>query len=412
MIRQGMRLGIAAALVAVGVFAGEGGDEESDPTPERSRLPDWMIGWLASGAGEDSDPPTAETPSEPETPPPPTQTIDLGEVGSEREERLRFFEAVGQDVFAPYYAGFIDATAALADAVEGYCDAPSGDLAAVAAGWRAAMSAWQHAQYLAVGAVEEDNRRFRIQLFPDPNDAVQRGVDGLLGGSEAITEAVVQSSSVGAQGLPALEYLIHVDAASLADAASAPRRCELAVAIARNLRTMAAEIGAPWAAGGQMRADFATASGFFLDDDDVLIAILEAVAVQAEFIADRKLGRPWALRNAAGLESHRAAHSKENIQANTAALAALFESEDGAYRLRDYLRRAHDDESIGAQMAAALDDARQRLDTLAGLEDIFNDVEAGDVDGLEDAYQRMADLALDAAVAAGVELGFNSQDGD
>ena len=63
-------------------------------------------------------------------------------------------------------------------------------------------------------------------------------------------------------------------------------------------------------------------------------------------------------------------------------------------------------------MAAALDDARQRLDTLAGLEDIFNDVEAGDVAGLEDAYQRMADLALDAAVAAGVELGFNSQDGD
>lgn len=411
MNRHRMRLGIAALLVVVGAYAGEAPPETEEPVA-RSGLPAWIIGWLANDGGGNAETPPEE-PETPETPPPPpNQGTGLGEVGTLREERLRLFEAVGQDVFAPYYADFIDTTAALADTVEGYCDAPSGDVADVAAAWRAAMSAWQHAQFLAVGPVEEDNRRFRIQLFPDANDAVQRGVATLLGGSEAITEAVVQSSSVGAQGLPALEYLIYGDAAPLTDAASAPRRCALAVAIARNLRTIAAEIGAPWAAGGQMRADFASASGFFLDDDDALVAVLEAIAVQAEFIADRKLGRPWMLRNAAGLESHLAAHSKENVQANTAALAALFDAGGDDYRVRDYLRRAHDDESIGQQMADALDDAQQRLATLAGLEDILNGAESGDVDGLEDAYQRMADLALDAAVAAGVELGFNSQDGD
>lgn len=410
MNRHRMKLGIAALLVVVGASAGEA-PPETEETVAPSGLPAWIIGWLADRDANAATPP--EEPETPETPPPPpTQGTGLGEVGTLREERLRLFEAVGKDVFAPYYADFIDTTAALADTVEGYCAAPSGDDADVAAAWRAAMSAWQHAQFLAVGPVEEDNRRFRIQLFPDANDAVQRGVATLLGGSEAITEAVVQSSSVGAQGLPALEYLIYGDAAPLTDAASEPRRCALAVAIARNLRTIATEIGAPWAAGGQMRADFASASGFFLDDDDVLVAVLEAIAVQAEFIADRKLGRPWALRNAAGLESHLAAHSKENVQANTAALAALFDAGGDDYRLRDYLRRAHDDESIGQQMADALDDARQRLATLAGLEDILNGAESGDIDGLEDAYQRMADLALDAAVAAGVELGFNSQDGD
>lgn len=410
MIRWAKRLGIAAAFVAAAAHAGESGNDDSAPLPETSGLRAWIVGWLADGVDE-ATATTSETPETPETPPP-NQNTDLGEVGTVREERLRLFEAVGQDVFAPYYADFMAATATLADTVEGYCEAPSGDLADLAAGWRGAMLAWQRAQYLAVGPVEEDNRRFRIQLFPDSNDAVQRGVDTLLGGSEAITEVIVESSSVGAQGLPALEYLIYADTASLSGAASAPRRCELAVAVARNLRTIAAEIGEPWAPGGQMRADFASASGFFLDDDDALVAVLEAIAVQAEFIADRKLGRPWALCNAEGLESHLAAHSTQNVQANTTALAALFEAQDGGYRVRDYLRRAHDDESIGRQIAAALDDAQERLGTLASLEDILNGVESGDVDGLEDAYQRLADLAVDAAVAAGVELGFNSQDGD
>lgn len=361
------------------------------------------------GGGGGGAAPPPPTPS-----PPPTRSADpLGAVGSVREERLKLFNALGKDVFGPYYGAFTTTTAALADSVDGYCDAPNGEIDEVVADWRAAMVAWQHVQYLRVGPVEEDNRRFRVQLFPDANEAVRRGVDGLLGGTQAITEEVVQSSSVGAQGLPALEYLLYMDSASLTGAADAPRRCELAAAIAANLRTIARQIGDPWAAGGRMRADFARASGFFTDDDDALVAVLEAIAVQAEFIADRKLGDPWLQTNVEGLESHLAKHSKQNVQANTTALGALLDDEaDDVYRVRDYLRRAHDADSIGGQLADALDDAQTALDETAAFEDVLSGTAAGDMAGLRAAFQRMANLAVDAAVAADVELGFNNQDGD
>ena len=273
------------------------------------------------------------------------------------------------------------------------------------------MAAWQRVQHLRTGPVEEDHRRLRIQLFPDNSGNVQRNLEGLLSGTGAISEDAVSASPVGAQGFPALEQMIFAEAL-VADS----RRCQAAVAIADNLRTMAGEIAAPWREDGALFQAFINGTEPFLDRDDVLIALLESIAVQAEFIADRKIAPALRGGDASALESPLAAHSKENIAANLGALADLIDNEHGGiYRLRDYLRRAHGEEPVGSQLVSVAAEAQGRIAALmASFEDIVAGQAAGDgeVESLRVDFQKLSDLGVEAAVAAGVSLGFNSEDGD
>lgn len=362
------------------------------------------------GSGGGSTPAPAPPP-----PPPPPPADPLGAVGTVQEEQLRLFRTLADDVLGPDYQTFAAASSDLSTTMDSYCDAPDTfDLDTVRERWVGAMDAWQRLQFLRDGPVEEDNRRLRVQWYWDRKDALLRGVEELLGGSGDITEARVRSSNVGVQGLPALEYLLYADEAPLAEAAAHPRRCQLATAIAANLRTLASEIGEPWAADGAVREDFANASGRYTDGNAVLVVILEALNVQSETIADDKIRKPVAQGNVETLESPWARRSKDNVITNLAAFRAVFDDDaEDVYRLRDYLRRAHDGETVGDEIASAFDDAEQRLAALdASFEDVVGGLASGDIDGIGAVFQRLERLAREAANAAEVNLGFNNEDGD
>ena len=437
-------------LAAIALAVGSGGDVRDSATMPASDSPTAEDEEIERGtfwrrflpvvlqALEPADPtdrttptdPTGPTdptdPTDPTTPPDPTDPTGVAlcsapemsatpppaSVGTLEEERALFFTAVGEELIAPGYAAFAEAAQALATTTQAYCAAPGNDDAALHEAWKCAMTAWQRMQHLRVGPVEEDHRRLRIQFFPDGNSAVQRNLDGLLGGTAAITEDVVRNTPAGAQGLPALERLIFEETL-----AAGSRRCEAAQAIAGNLRNMAEEVAAPWQAGGALVAGFVNGSDPFLSGDDVLVAILESLVVQAEFVADRKILPGLRTSDADALESPLSMHSKENIVGNVDALAALVGDDQGsAYRLRAYLLRAHDETSIGGQLGATASDAQARLAALAAsLEAIVGGQATADrkqVQALFDDLQTLSNLGVDASVAAGVNLGFNSEDGD
>ena len=426
---------LALAAVALLMAAGGGDGTSSEAASDQAvnaenaaepqtRRSFWLSWWPGLLQRETAPPPPTEPPPPPPdpsspdpappTPPePPPPPATLGPVGTREEEQSRFFAAVGQELLAPDYAAFAAAAQALATAAETYC-AGAGDAEAQAQAlgdaWRRAMAAWQRVQHLRTGPVEENHRRLRIQLFPDNSRAVRRNVDNLLSGTEAITEAAVSNSPVGAQGFPALEGLIFADEGL----ASGSRRCQLAVAVAANLRTMAAEIADPWQAGGAMLEAFVNGAEPFLDRNDVLVAILESIAVQAEFIADRKIAPALRGGDAEVLESPLAAHSRENVAANLSALADLIDNgHDGVYRLRDYLQRAHNEVSVGDQLASVVAQAQGREAALtASFERIVTGQASGDIESIRVDFQKLSALGQDAAVAAGVNLGFNSEDGD
>lgn len=338
----------------------------------------------------------------------------LGSIGTLEEEQTRFFKAVGEELIAPGYAAFAATTQALATTTQDYCAVSgSSDAAALQGAWKCAMTAWQRVQHLRTGPVEENSRRLRIQLFPDSNNAVQRNLRGLLDGTDAITEEIVRNTPAGAQGFPALEQLIFGSEALSAGS----RRCQAAMAIADNLRTMANEVATPWQASGSLLTGFVNGDEPFLSRNGVLIAILESLVVQAEFLADRKIRPALRTRDAEALESPLAGFSRDNIVANLNALAALVDdAEAGTYRLRDYLLRAHDEQPIGDQLAAATTEAQELIAAMTGsFEAIVAQQATADQDRLQElfeAFQQLSDLGVDASVAAGVNLGFNSEDGD
>ena len=372
-----------------------------------------LIASCGGGGGGSSPPPATPTPATPATDD--DDTDPLGEVGTVEEERVRLFETLGQEIFAVGYADLRTRADELETTVDGYCDAPSADYADVEDAWRQAMAAWQSVQLLAVGPVEESNRRYRLQFFPDVNEAVERGVDSALAGDEAITEQTIANASVGAQGLPAVEYLLF-EIGGWDDATTGPRRCELAVAITANVATIAAEVAEPWQAGGSFIDEFVNFSGtYFNDSEDVLTAVFEAVTHHAEFIADRKLRDAVDNSNPNILESHYAENSAANIRANLDALRGIFDTgEEDVYRLRDYLERAVvNAEGISEQIAGQLDLADDALEALEGsLEDVVAGDADGDAEQVRATIRELANLFLDSALAAGVNIGFNNQDGD
>ena len=372
-----------------------------------------LIVATCGGGGRGSSSPPPAPPAAP-PPPPPEPTDPLGEVGTVEEERVRLFETLGEDVFAVGYAGLRTAADELEGAVGAYCDAPSSDQDDVEDAWRQAMAAWQEVQLLAVGPVEEANRRFRLQFFPDNNEAVERGVDSALAGDGPLTEAGISEESVGVQGLPAIEYLLFA-IGGWDDEVDGPRRCELAVAVTANITTITAEIAEPWQSGGAFVDEFSNFRGTYFDDsEDVLTAVFEAATHHAEFVADRKLRDAVMDSNPDILESHYAENSAANIESNLVALRALFDTgEDDEYRLRDYLERAVGGEDASEQIADQLDLIDDVLAAFDGsLEEVIVGQASGDAEQLRATIRHLADLFLDAALSAGVDIGFNNQDGD
>ncbi|MEM7278938.1 MAG: imelysin family protein, partial [Pseudomonadota bacterium] len=345
------------------------------------------------------------------TPPP---TDPLGPVGTLQEEQDRLFESIGMNAIVPGYDNMMTQMAGLQSASTTYCaDTSTGDFALVQQAWRDAMSAWQAIEIVRFGPIEEGSRRLRIQFFPDANNAVLNNVSQVLAGGQVITEALIAGSPVGTQGLPAVEYLLF-DLGGLDDATNGPRRCELLIAVSQNLSTMANELATEWSMGGQLLADFTSASGVFADREEVLTNILESLAVEAEFVADEKLTRPIAT-GATTTESFRSEFSVESLMTNTAAIRSFLDIGTATtdYGMRDYLVRAHNADAISGQLDTQLASAENGLAALtASLEAILLGTASGDVDVVRVAMQDLADSFVDAAVAADVNLGFNNQDGD
>jgi hypothetical protein len=366
-----------------------------------------LAGCGGGGGGSAATPPPVVTPA------PAVTTDPLGVVGSTQVEQLRLFREIAEEVLSPLHQAFMATSGTLAMSIEGYCAGPSNaNLETARSDWRLTMLAWQRIQFIQAGPVEEANRRSRIQFYPDLNSAVENNTNALLASSGSLAEALVANSAVGAQGLPALEYLLFE--LDLGDAIEGPRRCEAANAIVDNLATMAGELAAGWTSGSSFYSDFINGNGVFTDGDDVLVVILEALAIQGEKIADRKISDAIVAGSVDALESFRSETSLENIRVNLEVFSQMFDTgEDNVYRLRDYLERAHDADEVGVQVRAEIDRANSGVGALnATLEGIVAGQATGDIETIRQACQQIATLMVDAAVAANVNLGFNNQDGD
>ena len=235
--------------------------------------------------------------------------------------------ATGDEVIVPGYAAMAGRMAALESSAAAYCAAPSASgLDGLRTAWRDAIGAWLEVSWLDFGPIENDNRRLRIEFWPDANGNVRRSVDQVLARTEPVTEAVLANQSVAAQGLPALELLLFDPPAGALDAfldpASGARRCAYAVAIAANLSTIADAVHDEWRRDGGGFVDQVALAGkgstAFASAAAAMEELVNAVVASVEQTKNDRLGVPLGVDGAAArpdsAESRPSGNSLPNVE--------------------------------------------------------------------------------------------------
>jgi predicted lipoprotein len=297
------------------------------------------------------------------------------------------------------------------------------DLITLQQSWQRFNAAWQQIQWLKVGAVVEDDRLLRIQLWPDENDAVSRGVDDLIAEQFVITAVYVSGENLGAQGIPALEYLFfpEVSSDSLLTATDRQKRCEVSSAIAQNLLNMSTDITADWqATGGNYRAEFVAGTGDFTSVKNTLEELTTNWLQHIEIVEDTKLNEVLgdsSPGNARDAEHSLSDKSLTSIGINIQGFLSIYTNDDGLgfdSILGDFLEQTTINQEITTSLTTIVAQIEQINQNFDSYKTMLAD--AAGREALTDLVAEMRVLIdlIDVTFtqALDLNLGFNSSDGD
>ncbi len=299
--------------------------------------------------------------------------------------------AVVNDHARPGYAAFDDAVALLAD-VE------SCDPEALRPAFHAAYDAWLGVEHLHLGPAEEDGRALSILFWPDPKGLGAKAQTALLTADPAVlTLDGMAEQSVAARGLAGLERLLYPAKPLAADP------CPLIRITIDDLARQAEVLSSDWGPfGDQLLSAGQTGNTRFLKPEEATQALFTQLATGLEFVADRRIGRPLATFD-------KPRPDLAEGQASGRALANITLSLKGLRGLAASLSPG------SAKTLAAFDHAIGLSETLDDpLLDHITDPQAWlHLEILQQAVRITRDTAIaEIGPALGVELGFNSQDGD
>ena len=375
------------------------------------------------GGGSNSSSTDPDPDPTPDPTPDPIDVVDpLGPIGSFSEEQAQFFDALLVDFIAPGYVNAAAGMQALDAEFESFCSSSNQDDSALRLAWLEAMAAWQAIQWVDFGPITTINppnlvlqlpARMRIQFFPDENGAVEPNVNAQLNSDAALTQDFIAVQPVGAQGLPALEFMIF-DLELFQSGAGDQRACELANAVSGNLVVIFDQLAEAWGAGGETNNEFSTLTGVFADTEVLLQVVFESLVFHAEFVADAKLldGINGTFES---FESWRSESSLNNIQVNFATLNNIYTNGD-AYGLTDLLFRAFGSSLADDEFMENIANIEADIAALDGsLEAVRQSEEASGlalIESIETGAQSIAEALNFAAEEANVNVGFNLSDGD
>ncbi|WP_290579319.1 imelysin family protein [Ketobacter sp.] len=289
--------------------------------------------------------------------------------------------------------------------------------------WRQTMAAWQDIQWVRFGPIVEHNDDWKIQFWPDKKNIVARKVNKMLNEPQSITVEGVANASVVVQGLSAVELLLFDEpyvTQFTSTGTQSGDQCQLLTAITTTLAANTGRIVQAWQ-DAQFQAGWLASVGQPQDGvhANAVSDAVGAMLTQMEKVKVDKLGGPLGYKNRNRQpngyfsEGWRSDSSLDNIKINLLAMQGIMQNNE-AYDLRRLL------ESKGNAVIA--DEFQARLnDNLALLATIDKPLreavmEPGYRQQLEDLYQSLG--ALNSLIktkltkALGINLGFNSNDGD
>ena len=319
----------------------------------------------------------------------------------------------------PRYERLAAATDAFTGAAEAFCAVGrDADHVRLRAGFHDAMDAWMGVQHLRFGPVDSRMRGFRFYFWPQARNKVGEAVAELVAANEddAALAARIARANVAVQGLLAAEVLIYDQRYLDADA----KGCRLLVALAANMRTMAAEILAEWQEGDDAFAHLMTMPGpdspHFEDHAAGTLAFFQGLHDSLQLIYDINL-KPVIGDSAKTVrpvlaESRLSGRSQRNIVLTMEALQALYLGR-GSAGLGDLTVVA--DPKLDRLMRKAF---RLTLETARSIEGPVEKAAADParrppVQKLAKQMQALKQIVRDRlASALGLAVGFNALDGD
>lgn len=354
-------------------------------------------------------------------------------------EYMAAVAAAAQNAIRERYLGFTSTVLSLQSTLKRVCAKPTES--ALKESQRAFYDSalfWASVQFITSGPVSEHQRASRIEYWPDKRNVVGRQLNDVLAKQDpaALAPERFATTSVGVQGLPALERLLFGEEALAKLAHDAPGRefrCDLMATIAQNLLAIASdivrwtpeqrrflgEVGPP-SAEDEAEVTGRDVAGRLLND--LLTAIIAArdmklLAPLGQSIerAKPQAAEYWRSRNSLGVLYYNLLGVREIVAA------------DGG--LADLLAQQPDGLSTSRALVSALDEAlRMTVDIGKTSQDqkmlhIYSDVSLSEAVVDPDRRKIVEDLAAQLAkirdLLAGplatklnLPIGFNALDGD
>ncbi|MBO1074759.1 imelysin family protein [Roseomonas marmotae] len=242
--------------------------------------------------------------------------------------------AVVEGAVLPGYRAFAAAATAFAATLAALAKAPADPAALQAArqGWMEAMLAWQGVRYLRFGPAELFSRHQRVQVWPDPRDAVGRDLSEAIARRDAALLDVRPESlsNVAVLGLPAAERLLFGDAAAArlaAGDAEAAYRAALLGAIGATQAAIGRDMLEGWTAGpNPYAAVMIEPRPPYNEPKDATMELLRALYGALDAVASRKLTEALTTGQPQRLEAWRSELSGRCLLATLAAARLMFRS--------------------------------------------------------------------------------------
>lgn len=322
----------------------------------------------------------------------------------------------------PAYQALEQAAERLRDGLDALCQAPSeAALAQARTRFAEVAASWGRIQYVSFGPVDEHQRAFRIEYWPDKRNIVGRQLTGMLKeqARSALEPQRFATTTVGVQGLPALDRMLFEENA-LADVTPGSFRCALFSAIGDNLKTIAHDIVAGWSEGDP---SFLTRIEHPSDEDegvpsgrDAAARLLNDLLTATIAMRDMKLLAPLgdSLKKAKpqAAEFWRSGQSIPMLDGNLQGLRALIGADHGLGAL---LGAQPDGKATADGLAAVIDQASGALRGIVLPLDraVADPQQRKQVEVLAEELQELRDLiAGPMATKLNLPIGFNALDGD
>jgi predicted lipoprotein len=334
--------------------------------------------------------------------------------------------ATAKGEIIPAYQALEQVAGSLQGSLDSLCKTPNAATLGEAQKQFAAMAdAWAGIQFISLGPVSEHQRAFRIEYWPDKRNVVGRQISDVLGKQDlaALEPERFATTTVGVQGLPALDRLLfgHDALAKLAqNAPGAAFRCSLLGAIGTNLKTIAHDLVAGWTDGESSflaRIEHPSEDNEDLPSGrDAAARVLNDLLTATIAMRDMKLLAPLgdSLQKAkpGAAEFWRSEQSIPVLKANLRGLRALFGTDHG---LGGLLAAQPDGKAAADSMIAAIDQASSILAqiTLPLDRAVSDSAQRKHMEDLATQLAKVRDvLSGPVATKLNLPIGFNALDGD